>query len=81
MIDVIDAATLARLRDARSAATGRLLERMSDGGPVAIDVDASLFEVHSEQKEHAASQFEGGFEFHLTLGGGLSHFLGDVSAA
>ena len=55
--DAIDAPTLDRLRDARSAATGRLLAQLDDHGPVVIDVDASLFEVHSEQKEGATPQF------------------------
>ena len=62
--DVIDAATLDRLRDARSAATGRLLAQLDDPGPVVIDVDASLFEIHSEHKEGATPHFKGGFGFH-----------------
>lgn len=62
--DTVDAATLGRVRDGRAAATGRLLERLDDGEPVVIDVDASLFEVHSEQKEGATPHFKGGFGFH-----------------
>jgi hypothetical protein len=62
--DAVDEATLARLRDGRAAATGRLLERLDDPGPVVIDVDASLFEIHSERKEGASPHFVGGFGFH-----------------
>jgi hypothetical protein len=62
--DAVDEATLARLRAGRAAATGRLLERLDEGAPVVIDVDASLFEVHSERKEGASPHFKGGFGFH-----------------
>jgi hypothetical protein len=62
--DAVDEATLARLRAGRAAATGRLLERLDDPGPVVIDVDASLFEIHSERKEAANPHFKGGFGFH-----------------
>ncbi len=62
--DTVDEATLARLRDARAAATGRLLERLDDDVPLVIDVDASLFEVHSEHKQGATPHFKGGFGFH-----------------
>jgi hypothetical protein len=33
-------------------------------GPVVLDIDASLVEVHSEQKEDAAPTYKGGFGFH-----------------
>ena len=62
--DAIDATSLDRLRDARSAATGRLLEHFDGDGPVVLAVDASLFEVHSEHKEGAIPHFKGGFGFH-----------------
>lgn len=42
---------------ARSAATTRK-------GPVVLDIDASLVEVHSENKEQAAPTFKGGYGFH-----------------
>ena len=61
--DAIDEPMLARLRDGRAAATARLLERVDDDQPVVIDVDASLFEVHSENKEAATPHFKGGFGF------------------
>ena len=62
--DAIDEPMLARLRNGRAAATARLLERVDDDQPVVIDVDASLFEVHSENKEGATPHFKGGFGFH-----------------
>lgn len=33
-------------------------------GPVLLDIDASLVETHSENKEHTAPTFKGGFGFH-----------------
>ncbi len=33
-------------------------------GPVVLDIDASLVEVHSENKAHAEPTFKGGFGFH-----------------
>ena len=42
---------------ARSAATTRK-------GPVTLDIDASLVDVHSENKEQAAPTFKGGYGFH-----------------
>jgi hypothetical protein len=32
--------------------------------PVILDIDASLVDIHSENKEHAAPTFKGGFGFH-----------------
>ena len=32
--------------------------------PVTLDLDASLVEIHSENKEGAAPHFKGGFGFH-----------------
>ena len=34
------------------------------GGPVLLDIDASLVEIHSENKEQTAATFKGGFGFH-----------------
>jgi hypothetical protein len=36
----------------------------SSTDPVILDIDASLVEIHSENKEHAAPTFKGGFGFH-----------------
>ena len=32
--------------------------------PVILDIDASLHEIHSENKEHAAAHFKRGYGFH-----------------
>jgi hypothetical protein len=36
-------------------------------GPVVLDIDASLVEIHSENKEGAAPHFKGGYGFHPML--------------
>ena len=36
----------------------------SGDGPVLLDIDASLVEIHSENKEQSAATFKGGFGFH-----------------
>jgi hypothetical protein len=41
----------------RSAAT-------TGGGPVVLDIDSSLHQVHSENKEGTAANYKGGFGFH-----------------
>lgn len=35
-----------------------------DAGPVVLDIDASLIEIHSENKDQTAATFKGGFGFH-----------------
>jgi hypothetical protein len=37
---------------------------MSSSGPVVLDIDASLVDIHSEDKEETAPTFKGGFGFH-----------------
>lgn len=37
------------------------------GGPVVLDIDSTLVEVHSENKNGAAAHFKGGFGFHPML--------------
>ena len=60
----VDAAVLDALRAARATARARVWE--TTGGPdeVVLDVDAALTEIHSENKEQAASSFKGGYGFH-----------------
>ena len=62
--DAVDEATLAWLRDTRAAATARLFEQVDNGQPMVIDVEVSLFEVHSEHKEGATPHFKGGVGLH-----------------
>ncbi|WP_419924740.1 IS1380 family transposase [Candidatus Poriferisocius sp.] len=43
-------------------------ERRGEGsGPVVLDIDSTLVEVHSENKQGAAAHFKGGFGFHPML--------------
>jgi hypothetical protein len=42
----------------------RVWDRLDDGAPVVLDIDASLVEIHTESKELAAPTFKGGFGFH-----------------
>jgi hypothetical protein len=37
---------------------------MTGNGPVVLDIDASLVEIHSENKEQAAPTYKGGYGFH-----------------
>lgn len=39
-------------------------EAAAGDGPVMLDIDASLVEIHSENKEQTAATFKGGFGFH-----------------
>lgn len=63
-IHEIDDAVLAALRRARAAARSRMWAAGAAPEMVVLDVDASLVEVHSENKEQAASNYRGGFGFH-----------------
>jgi hypothetical protein len=66
VFDAIDEPTLERVRGARAQVTAGLLDRL-EGDELVLDVDASLFEVHSEHKQGAAPHFKGGFGFHPML--------------
>jgi hypothetical protein len=63
----LDAVSLAGLRSARAEA--REVAWAAGGAPaeVILDVDGSLVEVHSENKEGAAANYKGGFGFHPML--------------
>ncbi|MDQ3664968.1 MAG: IS1380 family transposase [Actinomycetota bacterium] len=62
--DAIDTDVLDGLRMARAAARERVWHQQRRRGPVVLDVDASLVEIHSERKEQAASHYKGGYGFH-----------------
>jgi hypothetical protein len=62
-----DASTLAGVRAGRAAARERAWAARSAPKTLILDVDASLVEIHSERKEHAASHFKGGYGFHPML--------------
>ena len=63
----VDGAVLDALRKAR--ATARDAAWVAGGAPaqVVLDVDASLVEIHSENKQGATSHYKGGFGFHPML--------------
>jgi len=63
-IDGIDAPTLDRLRSARAEARSRAWADAEVPPEVILDVDAALVEIHSANKESAASHYKGGYGFH-----------------
>ena len=66
----IDPATLAGLWEAMAAVRAQVWRRSSvtnTTGPVIIDIDATLVEVHSEHKEGTAPTYKRGFGFHPML--------------
>jgi len=70
-LERLDAATLARLREARAAARARVRDLVGgrrSGRPqrTILDIDATLVTAHSE-KEGAAGAYKGGFGFHPPL--------------
>ena len=61
----VDAARLGALRAAAAHARQRVWPQIAaTRGEVVIDIDASLVEVHSENKEGTAAHYKGGFGFH-----------------
>jgi hypothetical protein len=62
--DAIDPVVLDALRMARAEARAAVWAQRRRRGPVVLDVDASLVEIHSENKHGAASHYKGGFGFH-----------------
>ena len=65
--DSLDGDTLVRARHAIGRIRGEVWERIPavTGGddPVILDIDASLVEIHSENKDGTAANFKGGFGF------------------
>lgn len=60
----VDDAVLEGLRRARGEARARLWAATEVPESLVLDVDAALVEVHSDNKEGAASNFKGGYGFH-----------------
>lgn len=60
----VDAKVLDDLRRARAQARTKVWAAADAPEQVVLDVDAALVEVHSENKESAASHFKGGYGFH-----------------
>ena len=66
----IDPTTLAGLREAMAVVRGQVWRRSSvtnTTDPVMLDMDATLVEVHSENKEGTAPTYKRGFGFHPML--------------
>lgn len=66
-LDAIDDEVLEKLRLARAVARERVWAAGGAPAEVVLDVDASLVEVHSENKEKAAPSYKGGYGFHPML--------------
>jgi hypothetical protein len=62
--NTIDGDVLDALRAARADARAAVWQQRRQRGPVVLDVDASLVEIHSENKQGAASHYKGGFGYH-----------------
>ena len=60
----IDTSVLGALRAARAAARASVWAASGAPAEVVLDVDASLVEIHSENKEGATSHYKRGFGFH-----------------
>jgi Transposase DDE domain group 1 len=63
----VDADVLAGLRAARAGARARAWAAGGAPAGIVLDVDATLIDIHSEQKEGAASNYKRGFGFHPML--------------
>jgi len=67
MFHEITSSTRTGIADAMAEMRGEVSRRSSlttGTGPVILDIDASLVEIHSENKEQSAATFKGGFGFH-----------------
>lgn len=61
----IDPVTLAGLGTAMAETRVQVWSRTTAAaGPIVLDIDASIVEIHSENKEGTAPHFKGGFGFH-----------------
>ena len=62
----IDAKTRAKIATKVASVRAQVWERsaVTKSGPVFLDIDASLVEIHSENKEETAPTYKGGFGFH-----------------
>lgn len=63
----IDPSTLAGLWEAMAAVRAKVWRRSAattGTAPVILDIDSSLHEIHSENKQQAAANYKGGYGFH-----------------
>jgi hypothetical protein len=63
-VNDIDAATLDALRRARATARAKVWGSFGAADVTVLDIDAALVEVHSANKQNAASHYKGGYGFH-----------------
>ena len=54
----------AALLGAAAAVRGRLWADRDRSGPLVVDIDSTLIEIHSQNKEGAAPNYKGGYGFH-----------------
>jgi len=66
-VQEVDSVVLAGLRRGRADARERAWAAGGAPGEIVLDVDATLVDIHSENKEDAASNYKGGFGFHPML--------------
>ena len=65
--ETLDDNTVTRTRQAMAGFRSDVWNRIgavTGDGPVILELDASMVEIHSENKDGAAPHFKGGFEFH-----------------
>lgn len=65
--ETLDSGAVSRAQEAMAQIRSRVWARVPALGgdnPVVLDVDASLVEIHSENKEGSAAHYKGGFGFH-----------------
>jgi len=65
--ETLDTDTVQRARRAMAQVRSDVSKRLpavTGNGPVILDLDASLVEIHSENKQGAAPHFKGGYGFH-----------------
>ena len=67
VISSIDEATLEALRQARATAREEIWARRGAPEEIVLDPDATLVEIHSENKEQASPHYKRGFGFHPML--------------
>ena len=65
----LDGPTVAAVKEAMAEIRARAWRRLpaATRGPVVLDMDASLVEIHSENKEETGPTYKGGFGFHPLL--------------
>ena len=60
----IDGSGLGALWGTAATARGEAWSKRRGSGPLVVDIDSTLVEVHSENKQVAAPHYKGGFGFH-----------------